>query len=238
MSAAVVCKGVYKKYTKSFSGVKEIIVNRERDIRLNQTLKDINFSLESGKSLGLLGGNGAGKSTLLSLILGVIQPDKGRIDVNGKIIPLMDLGSGFHHELTGMENIFLFGAIHGVSVSDMRKKIDEILNFSELRESINTPVRTYSKGMLARLGFSVAISIPGDIILIDEVLAVGDYKFQEKCMNFLSEFNKKGGTLIIVSHDISAVQNMCDKCLVLDKSEVKFFGNTSDAVTVYNSLME
>ncbi len=238
MNALIRCEGVYKKYSKGSKGIKEMFLSKNNSVKNdNYALKNICFSIKKGDSIGLLGHNGAGKSTLLSLILGVIQADKGVIEVNGTIVPVLDLGSGFHPELTGRENTLLFGSIHGVSISDMKKKFSFIHDFSELENSIDDPIRTYSKGMLARLGFSVAISIPGDVLLIDEVLAVGDINFQEKCINYLHSFREGGGSLIIVSHDENSIIELCDIGIVIDHGMVKYCGESSSAVDYYRAIL-
>ena len=199
------------------------------------SLENISFSIQKGQSFGLVGHNAAGKSTLLALIFGTLKPDKGSIDVRGKVIPLLSLGSGFHPELTGKENIFLFNSIQGISLSETQAKYDSICEFSELGDAINKPIRCYSNGMMARLGFSVATSLPGDIILIDEILGVGDFNFQKKCRRFLSDFKQNGGTLIIASHDDNSIEDLCDFGLMLKDGKIDCSDNISELMKYYRA---
>ena len=177
--------------------------------------------MKKGETLGIIGKNGAGKSTILGLIAGVLRPNTGRVMVNGRISPLLELGAGFHPELTGRENIMLKGVLIGLTRSEVLKKIDEIIEFSELDDFIDQPVRIYSSGMLARLGFSIVASLDPEILLIDEILAVGDMDFQKKCIQRMTAFKKRGVTIIFVSHNLASVENICDRLLWIENHSSK-----------------
>ncbi|KGG79804.1 teichoic acid ABC transporter ATP-binding protein [Caloranaerobacter azorensis H53214] len=182
-------------------------------------LKNINFQIYKGEVFGILGLNGAGKSTLLKIIAGVLKPTKGEVRVYGSMAPLIELGAGFDPELTARENIFLNGAVLGYNRKEMEKKFDEIVEFSELQEFIDTPIKNFSSGMYARLGFSIATTVNPDILIVDEILSVGDFKFQEKSENRIKEMINNGTTVIIVSHSIDQIRHMCDRGLILEKGE-------------------
>lgn len=184
-------------------------------------LSDLSFEIHQGETVGIVGKNGAGKSTILKLIAGVTVPTKGSIEINGKVAPLIELGAGFHHELTGYENILLNAAILGMHKKEIEAVINDIIDFSELKEFMNVPVKKYSSGMYVRLGFSIAIYTNADIFLIDEVLAVGDAAFQKKCMNRMRELkNKYNKTIIFVSHNELAVKNFCDRAILLKEGKI------------------
>lgn len=196
-------------------------------------LKDINFSLEKGHTLGIIGSNGSGKSTLLKIISGITFPTNGEIIKKGKVAALLELGAGFHPEFSGLENIYLNGAIIGLSKNEIDNKLEAIINFSELAPFINTPVKHYSSGMYVRLGFSIAVNLDPDILLIDEDLSVGDEAFQVKSFHKIREFKEKGKTIIIVSHDIESVESLCDQILWLDKGCLKMFGSSEEVISKY-----
>lgn len=198
-------------------------------------LEDISFEIINQEVVGIIGKNGAGKSTTLGLIAGVLKADKGDVEVNGKIAPLLELGAGFHHDLTGRENILLNGLLLGMKKKDIILKVDEIIEFSELKEFIDQPIRMYSSGMLSRLGFSIAIQTDPDILLIDEVLSVGDKSFQKKSSDKIKEFKKKGVTIIFVSHDASSVERLCDKVIWIENHKIKMIGKTEDIMKVYKN---
>jgi len=199
-------------------------------------LKDINLDINRGDTVGVLGRNGAGKSTLLKVIAGVTQPTEGKLTVEGKIAPLIELGAGFHPQLTGRENIYLNGSIFGLSKSQINEVFEEIVKFSELRRFIDTPVKHYSSGMYMRLGFSVAVHVPFDILLTDEILAVGDLDFQEKCINKMKSFKKEGKIIIFVSHALETVEAFCNKGLLIDKGNQIFYGDVKEAIEKYKLL--
>ncbi|WP_099190532.1 ABC transporter ATP-binding protein [Tepidibacter mesophilus] len=196
-------------------------------------LKDVSFSVKKGEIFGLIGLNGAGKSTLLKIIAGVLKPTEGNAKVRGSMAPLIELGAGFDQNLTGRENVFLNGAVLGYSKEFMQQKLDEIIEFSELHNFMDTPLKNYSSGMKARLGFSVATLINPKILIIDEVLAVGDFKFQKKCEKRMQELLSNGTTVLFVSHSIGQVEKMCDRVLWLEKGRVKMIGDTKEVCELY-----
>lgn len=196
-----------------------------------EALLDISFEVYKGETFGIIGRNGAGKSTALGLIAGVLKPSKGRVIVNGRISPLLELGAGFHFELTGRENIMLNGVLLGLTRAEVKKKIDEIIEFSELGAFIDQPIRTYSSGMLARLGFSVVSSLDPEILLIDEILAVGDMEFQKKCTDRMMGFKNSGVTMVFVSHNMVDVLQICDRVVWIDGHTIKMLGTPQDVVT-------
>ena len=198
-------------------------------------IKDVTFQLERGEALGIIGANGAGKSTALKLLSGILRPDRGTISVSGRLSALIEVGAGFHPELTGRENIYLNGAILGMKRKEMDRKLDEIVAFSELSEFLDTPVKRYSSGMYARLGFSVAAHVDPDILLVDEVLSVGDWAFQRKCLEKMEAFVKKGVTIIFISHNLQAVANLCSRALLLRKGSVVESGPPGQVIRRYLS---
>lgn len=182
-------------------------------------LDNINFQIKKGESVGIIGNNGSGKSTILKLMAGVLTPTSGSVIINGQVSPLIELGAGFHPELTGRENIYLSGTILGLSNKEVDEKFDSIVNFSELDDFIDTPVKHYSSGMYMRLGFSIAINVEPDILLIDEILAVGDISFQKKCLKKMAEFHKNGVTIVLISHSLDLVQNFCQRVIILENGK-------------------
>lgn len=198
-------------------------------------LRDISFDLKRGETLALVGANGAGKSTILKLIAQITKPTSGSIKVNGQLSALIELGAGFHPDLSGRENIFLNGAILGLKRQDIQRRFDSIVAFAELENFIDTPVKRYSSGMAVRLGFAVAASIDPDILLVDEVLAVGDTAFRLKCMNRIQELIDGGTTLIFVSHNMGQVKAVCDVALYIEKGAMKLFGETEKVIDAYNT---
>lgn len=200
-------------------------------------LRDLSFDLARGETLGIIGQNGSGKSTALKLITRILEPTTGKIAVYGKVSALIELGAGFHPDLTGRENIYLNGSILGISRKEMKQKIGEIVEFSELERFIDTPVRHYSSGMYARLGFSVAVAVDPDILIIDEVLSVGDEGFQLKCVDRINDFHRRGKSIIIVSHDLPSMASMCDRLIWLQNGKVKEQGPAAAvARSYYQSL--
>lgn len=196
-------------------------------------LRDLNLEVEQGETLGLIGSNGAGKSTLLKLIAGIIQPTTGKITVKGRLAALLELGAGFHPDLTGRENVFLNGSILGLSEREMRSHFDEIVAFAELEKFIDMPLRYYSSGMQVRLGFSIATSLNPDILLIDEVLAVGDEAFQKKCLARIDEFRRSGRTILLVSHNLEAIKLLCNRVLWLEMNQPAVQGPTLEVIEGY-----
>ncbi|MBU2837512.1 ABC transporter ATP-binding protein [Acidithiobacillus thiooxidans] len=199
----------------------------KRETRENfLALNDVNFTVEQGEALGLLGHNGSGKSTLLQIIAGILQPSKGRVIANGRIAPLIQLGVGFNSELTGYENIFLNASLYGFLNRDIKKRVKDIIEFSELKQFIDTPLKNYSSGMQMRLGFAVAVNLRPDILLADEILAVGDQSFQDKCLDKITEMRSNGMSLILVSHSQEQVNRFCDQYVRLDGGQVIEVGLT------------
>lgn len=201
-------------------------------------LKGIDLSVPHGETLAVIGKNGSGKSTLLGIIGRIYRPTSGKIIVNGRVSALLELGAGFHPELTGMENIFLNGAILGIRTRDMKSRVDEIIEFSELGKFIDSPIKSYSKGMVMRLGFSIAVQVNPDILLVDEVLAVGDEAFQRKCYKKIEEFQQAGKTIVFVSHDLEAVRKVASRCIWLDQGSIRADGTASEVLESYTSFFQ
>lgn len=198
-----------------------------------QALKNISFTVDEGEGLAVVGANGAGKSTLLGLVAGLARPDEGTVTVKGRIAALLELGSGFHPDLTGAENVSVNAALLGLSRRRTAEIFDEIVDFAGIGEFIDEPLRTYSSGMIMRLAFSVAINIDPEILLVDEVLAVGDASFQEKCFERLRHFRQAGRTLLCVSHSSAMVREMCDRAIWLDHGELMMTGRIADVIEAY-----
>ena len=240
------CVNVFKKYSYSISGIKFFIISifnfNTRNIKKSNTkkwtLSNINFSINAGTAFAIIGHNGAGKSTLLSLLLGTMLPDLGNIIVKGKVASLLDLGAGFHPELTGKENIYLYGSILGMTLNEINSKFEFIVEFSDLYDYIDKPIKIYSNGMIARLGFSIVISSPAEIFLIDEILAVGDSKFQKKCIDYLIDFKNNGGILVIVSHQLELLLDICEYGVCINQGEQYYQGKIEDVIDIYESIMK
>lgn len=196
-------------------------------------LQDINFELNRGETLGLIGQNGCGKTTLLRLINGIFPPDKGKITINGRIGALIAVGAGFHPHMTGRENIYLNGAILGMTKAEIKRKLDEIIDFAEIGEFIDAPVATYSSGMTVRLGFAIAIHCEPDILLLDEILAVGDGRFQQKCFSKIAQLRKNGTSIVFVSHSMPHVQMICKDAIFMDDGKMIAYGKVEDIVGFY-----
>jgi lipopolysaccharide transport system ATP-binding protein len=199
-------------------------------------LKDVSFSVGRGEALGIIGHNGAGKSTILKILSGLLKPTKGTIEVNGSLSALIEVGAGFHPDLTGRENIYLNGAILGLSRTDVAKKFDQIVEFSGLSEFLDTPVKRYSTGMYARLGFSVAAHVDPDILVVDEVLSVGDFLFQKQCMERMKEILDRGSAIVFVSHNLQAVAGFCTRAILLDHGQATHEGEPQDVIGAYLEL--
>lgn len=230
----------YPLYHHITAGIKNFLfhlpkaVNQMKNSRF-QALKDISFEVYKGETFGIIGRNGAGKSTTLGLIAGVLKPSKGKVSVKGRISPLLELGAGFHPELTGRENIMLNGVLMGLTRAEVLRKMDEIIEFSELKDFIDQPIRVYSSGMLARLGFSVVAHLEPEILLIDEILAVGDMEFQKKCIDKMLGFKKSGVTIIFVSHSMADIERICDRAMWIENHNVKMIGKPKEIVEGYRS---
>lgn len=207
-------------------------------IHVLEALKGISFSVKAGETLGIIGRNGSGKSTILRIIARIYRPTAGEVEVNGHVSPLIELGAGFHPELTGRENVILAGALMGIEPAEMRKKLGAILAFAELTEFVDAPVKQYSSGMFARLAFAVATEIDPDILLVDEILAVGDEGFQRKCLERMNRFRREGKTIVFVSHDMVITRALCDRVLLLEKGEIVTEGSPEAGIDRYHKLLE
>lgn len=196
-------------------------------------LQNVSFKVKKGEIFGLVGLNGSGKSTMLKIIAGVLKPTKGKVKVVGSMAPLIELSAGFNINLTGRENIFLNGSILGYPKQFMKEKFDEIVDFSELHNFIDVPIKNYSSGMLARLGFSIATLIKPEILIVDEVLSVGDFKFKEKCENRIKELINEGTTVLFVSHSAKQIEELCHRAVWLDKGKVRMLGDTKEVMAAY-----
>jgi len=228
----------YPLYHHVTGGIKNFLFHLPRAIKsLRHThfeaLKDISFEVHKGETLGIIGHNGAGKSTALGLIAGILKPNSGSITVKGRIAPLLELGAGFHPELSGRENIILNGILLGMTRRQVLDRMDDVIAFSELGDFIEQPIRTYSSGMLARLGFSVVAHLKADILLIDEVLAVGDIHFQQKCYKTFEDYKQTGKTIVFVSHDLNAVGRFCNRAVLLENGLVLEQGDTTKVLSRY-----
>jgi ABC-type polysaccharide/polyol phosphate transport system ATPase subunit len=223
---------------RSHRTLKDAVVARGRGATSEVwALRDISLEVEPGEAVGLVGRNGSGKTTLLKLLSGIFKPTSGRIATDGRIGSLLELGAGFLPDFTGRENVYLNGSLHGLSRARIGELMHEIVSFAELEKFIDLPVRTYSSGMYMRLGFSVAAHIQADILLLDEVFAVGDEEFQRKCFGKIHEFKSRGGTIVFVSHDAQAVERLCDRAVLLRNGVVEFQGSTRDAIADYRRLL-
>lgn len=198
-----------------------------------EVLKGISLRIKQGEVVALIGTNGSGKSTLLKLMTKIIYPNKGKIITNGKLTSLLELGAGFHPDFSGRENIYFNASIFGLTKKQIDARIEDIIEFSELREFIDNPVRTYSSGMYMRLAFSVAINVDADILLIDEILSVGDEHFQKKCFDKMKELKRQGKTMVFVTHNMSAVKELCSRAIWLYEGQIKMDGNTEEVVEKY-----
>ncbi len=227
----------YRLVHQRAASLKESIVRflRGQRSRVEQfrALDAISFDVAAGEALGVIGHNGSGKTTLLRLLAGVIRPTTGVLDVRGRVSTLIDLGAGFNPELTGEENVYLAGALYGFSRHEMRAKFDGIVGFAELERFIGVPVKNYSAGMSARLGFAIATDVDPDVLLVDEVLAVGDESFQTKCLERMRSFRARGKTMVLVSHDLRALENFCDRAILLDHAKIAARGAPGEVVRSY-----
>lgn len=196
-------------------------------------LKNVSFDIQQGDRIGIIGRNGAGKSTLLKILSRITEPTTGKVSIKGRVASLLEIGTGFHPELTGRENIFLNGAILGMSKAEIKKKFDEIVAFAEIEKFLDTPVKRYSSGMYVRLAFAVAAYLEPEILIVDEVLAVGDAQFQKKCLGKMDEAGREGRTILFVSHNMSVISQLCSTCVWLDKGQIRDIGQTGDVINAY-----
>ncbi len=214
--------------------LKELLVTRGRTgAQEVWALEGVSVHVEPGAAVGLIGRNGSGKSTLLRLVAGIIEPTRGRVAVGGRVGSLLELGAGFHPDFTGRENVFLNGSVQGLRRAEIRDRFDEIVAFAELEHAIDRPVRTYSSGMYMRLGFAIAAFLEADVLLLDEVFAVGDEAFQRKCFGRIADFKRRGGTIVFVSHDAAAVERLCGRAVLLQDGHVAFDGGVHETLARY-----
>jgi lipopolysaccharide transport system ATP-binding protein len=246
MSKPIIIDKVSKKFSKNLKksmlyGMTDIMLNtfgiNAPSDRLRKeefwAVDDVSFDVEKGETLGLIGVNGSGKSTLLKMLNGIYYPDKGKITINGRVGALIEVGAGFHAMLTGRENIYVNGAILGMSKQEINKKFDSILDFADIGDFIDMPVKFYSSGMFVRLGFAIAVHVEPEILLVDEVLSVGDANFRRKCINKMAELRKQGLTMILVSHDTQTVQSISNRVVVIHKGKMQFVGDPMEACHIY-----
>jgi ABC-type polysaccharide/polyol phosphate transport system ATPase subunit len=231
---------VYRRYSRKrqFATLKSALLSGSliRDLSPDETftaVRDVSFTVPAGRTLGVIGRNGSGKSTLLKLVAGITKPTSGTVDVRGRISALIELGAGFHPEISGRENVFINGIMLGLSKRQIAARFDEIVEFAELQEFIDAPVKTYSSGMYMRLGFAVAIHVDPDVLLVDEVLAVGDEGFTHKCLDKFAEFKRRGRTILLVTHSLGLVERFCDEALWLDGGQMKAMGDPKRVVGAY-----
>jgi ABC-type polysaccharide/polyol phosphate transport system ATPase subunit len=235
---SIIVDNVYKTfnvYLDKANTIKEkllFLFSRNRKEK-REVLSGINAKIKKGEVVALIGTNGSGKSTLLKLMTKIIYPNKGRITTNGKLTSLLELGAGFHPDFSGRENIYFNASIFGLTKKEIDERLDNIIEFSELEHFIDNPVRTYSSGMYMRLAFSVAINVDADILLIDEILSVGDEHFQNKCFNKMLELKNEGKTMVFVTHSMDSVKKLCDRTIWLKDGKIKMDGNTNDVVEKY-----
>lgn len=221
------------------NGIKQAFVNYMKGVKgykRQEVLRDISFEVKKGDFFGIVGRNGSGKSTLLKLISQIYTPDSGKITVNGSLVPFIELGVGFNPELTGRENVYLNGAMLGFSKEEIEAMYDEIVEFAELHDFMDQKLKNYSSGMQVRLAFSVAIRARTDILLLDEVLAVGDEAFQKKCYDYFSQMRREGRTVVLVTHDMSAVQRFCTRAMLIDRGVIKKIGYSQEIAVAYSAL--
>ena len=236
---------VYRRYNRrrQFATLKSALLSRSlvRDLEPDETfsaVKDVTFTLPAGRTLGVIGRNGSGKSTLLKLVAGITKPTTGTVTVQGRISALIELGAGFHPEISGRENVFINGIMLGLTKKEVAQRFDEIVEFAELQDFIDAPVKTYSSGMYMRLGFAVAIHVDPDVLLVDEVLAVGDEGFTHKCLDKFAEFKRRGKTILLVTHSLGLVERFCDEALWMDGGSMKALGDPKRVVGAYVTDVE
>ena len=225
----------FKVYMDKGSQLKERVLFRKRNrYEERWVLNGISFNVRKGEAVGLIGHNGCGKSTTLKLLTKIIYPDGGTVDMSGRVSSLIELGAGFHPDMSGRENIYTNASIFGLSKKEIDARVDEIIAFSELEDYIDNPVRTYSSGMYMRLAFSVAINVDADILLIDEILAVGDAHFQEKCFEKMQEIKKSGTTIVIVSHSLGQIEEICDRSIWIDAGRIRMDSRKKYMRSIWN----
>jgi ABC-type polysaccharide/polyol phosphate transport system ATPase subunit len=228
---------VFKLYHEQYHTLKErmIFLRRAKRFEEFKALDDVTFDVEQGRTFGLIGSNGSGKSTLLKLIAGILRPTAGELRVKGRVGALLEVGAGFHPDLTGRQNVYLNGSILGLPTREIERKFDAIVSFAEMEAFIDNPVRNYSSGMYIRLGFAVAVHMDPDILLIDEVIAVGDESFQKKCMERMRQFQDDGKTILLVTHAVDTVRDMCSEAALLSKGQLAAFGKPAEVIRIYRN---
>jgi ABC-type polysaccharide/polyol phosphate transport system ATPase subunit len=230
---------MFRLYKERNNSIKAALMRGKRAVSEDfWALRDVSFEVPTGGTFGLIGENGSGKSTMLKVLTRILRPDKGSIQVNGKVSALLELGAGFHPELSGRENVFLNGAILGLSQKEIRRRFDDIVEFAGIEQFIDEPVKNYSSGMYVRLGFSVAINVDPEVLLVDEVLAVGDENFQRKCSEKFADLKADGKTIVLVSHSMAAVQNICDSVAWFEHGHLKQLGSPRDVVEQYTGTVQ
>jgi ABC-type polysaccharide/polyol phosphate transport system ATPase subunit len=245
MSVAIELQGISKRFrahggrpaTTLKSAVLELLSRRQRARERFAALRDIDLTVDAGQTLGIVGANGSGKSTLLKIVAGIYRPDSGSVRVNGRVAPLIELGAGFHPELTGRENVVINGIILGLSQREVRRRLDAIVEFAGMQEFIDAPARTYSSGMYMRLGFAVAVHLDPNVLLIDEVLAIGDEAFTRKCVDRFAEFRRIGKTILLVGHEAATVERWCDEAVWLDHGMIRATGAPHKVIDLYRQAM-
>lgn len=233
ISLQKVNKYFYLQHQKTLKELIQALFTRQKTLEKVHALKNISFSIEKGETIGIIGKNGAGKSTLLKLIAGVSSATQGNMNVSGRIAPLIELGAGFHPELSGRENIYLNGVILGLKEDYIKTKFNEIVGFAEIEKFIDMPVKYYSSGMYMRLAFSVAVFTDPEILLVDEILAVGDNEFQRKCFNKMEEFKQRQVTIIYISHSLETVKKFCNRVIYLKDGSVMYDGDVNEGIEIY-----
>ena len=239
---AIEVKNVYKKFNVQTNfKLKDYIIygldKKRKENSQRYVLKDISFNVKKGEVLGIIGHNGSGKSTMLKLLTRILRPNSGKIETNGRISCLIELGAGFHPDMTGRENTYSNASIFGISNKTVDERFDDILEFSEIGEHIDERVRNYSSGMYMRLAFAIAINVDADIMLIDEILAVGDIRFQKKCLDKIDEIRKKGTTIVFVTHNIQQAKSLCDNVLWIDNGTIREYGPSKEVCDHYIEAM-
>ncbi len=225
---------IFYVFMDKANSLKEKMLFWKRNKReTREVLKDINLTIKNGEAVALIGVNGSGKSTLLKLMTKIIYPTKGEIVTNGKLTSLLELGAGFHPDFSGRENIYFNASIFGLTKKQIDARLEEIIEFSELRDFIDNPVRTYSSGMFMRLAFAVAINVDADILLVDEILSVGDQHFQEKCLNKMKELKAQGKTMVFVTHSLGSARELCDRAVWLNKGHIQLDGDVNEVIDEY-----
>lgn len=228
----------FRVYQDKSHQLKDAVIFRNSKYEIRNVIKDISFSVKKGEAVGLIGKNGCGKSTTLKMLTKILKPDSGNISIKGRVSSLIELGAGFHPDMSGRENIYINASIFGIKEKEITRRMDSIIQFSELEEYIDNPVRTYSSGMYTRLAFSVAINVDADILLIDEILAVGDASFQAKCFNKLREMKEEGVTIVLVSHSLQQVEQICNRALWIDKGLIRMEGSPRKVCNEYLNEMD